>query len=873
MPFESKLLYVGNLPYAYTSRDLQGLIGAMVPISRATVAEKAEGGSRGFGIVQFALEEDREELLRRHKEVPIMVSGRRLILSRYNSDRPSRIGADQRAHPSEYVPAPNSILIYNIPEDRQNKEALFKLVHDVYRYTRSVFIERTKADDWHKVGITTPSVYAIVKFNDPKKHVSKQKDKEPKEQFFSHPYDRIAADVFKRLKKEWGITGKSGVIVRPHDSKACPRATTLIVRNLPFTATADDLWNAVREKYPLLSLRLPGRRFANGNFGGSGFGFLVLATFADAAQMVADAQLQVRKNTCIVDWNLCRDTFEKYQAELLDKKKDMEKERGPECLTDDAKTGTDTEDNKTDSDSESTYASTDLEDDEMRSSNEPSIELYEEGKTVLRVLGKQEEEQDRSRELDESSANTTMEVTDAVSDVDSNEQVIGHVPEITQKDEKEEHQELERTIFVTGLPSYLPSDRMEAAKESLKRKKPDHEPTHQEVISAGFRFELRTLFNVFGAVKNVSLVVDNATGRHTGSAFVLFKSPGSAHAVMEYYNSLKNLALFAKDEGKAPKALTLGKVSDDPLMLNLYGEENLTRDVRESVLKREGIHQEILGRFKVPVRNIDLATGCFVINDSSLTVKPALARKDLKVIQERRKNPSSDDDPRNIRLIRVGLLIPGIDGFKEAKVPPEDVVKRVRYWKKLKQIEKNVAIHINKYRIVIRNIPPLVEEKRICWLVVRSFGKVNESEARSRFDKNDKLYEEKVLMRLLHAVGCTEIRLPRNGKAYNLTRSLDRVYSEDGYLDVAHGRRCFVEFSSHENALRCLLALNNNPRSFEPTCRPICEFAIENAHDRYNHAQREKARAQHRKGKEGATQKQPKKVKEMNKKRVARVKH
>lgn len=110
----------------------------------------------------------------------------------------------------------------------------------------------------------------------------------------------------------------------------------------------------------------------------------------------------------------------------------------------------------------------------------------------------------------------------------------------------------------------------------------------------------------------------------------------------------------------------------------------------------------------------------------------------------------------------------------------------------------NQSIHISRTRIVIRNIPKEFDERKISWIVIRSFGRINESEARAMFDPSDKNYEYKVLMRLLKSVGCTEMRFRRGPKAYNLVKSMDDAYNEEGYMDGQHSGFCFVEFTSHE---------------------------------------------------------------------------
>ncbi|EFO62713.1 RNA binding protein, putative [Giardia lamblia P15] len=948
MAFDAKKLYVGNLPYDCTFKELKAPFARIVPVSNAEIVQGRDGKSKGFGVLQFTTVDDLQDVLAYHKHSPIEIGGRVLIVRPYSDKPPERDNAQKlrealNVHPVDYKSIPNSFLIYNIPPERRDPKELFQIVHSAYRHVVNLTMHTTSVKDWRNEGVKEPITYAVV-------YMSKEAEQEAEKQFLQEVKaesktqkgktilspEQAAANIFKKLKDKWKITAASKVIVRPHDTGASPRMTTVILRNLPFTIYANTIFEVVKDKYPVIELRLPSRTIS-GRTQGSGFAFLVLATHSDAVALVSSVKLRVLHHTSILDWGLDKNTFERQQqviaraaGDTVDDTEDRSRsvsESGSNSESDDTNysysgvshSDSDTEDNA--------FSSADASD------NEPSFELYEDGKTIIKpfvreVPTKEQDEPsyDPNKEQAYDEDPNVSSDTDNLSELLDNEikqrDAQNEAPEIKSDGTKDQQEEIERTIFVTNLPSRVTAARMAEAEKVLMAKNANCRP--QDILVSGLRYELRRLFSAFGMVRDVSIVVNKTLDRHTGSAFIIFKKRGAALCAMEYYNSLKNQAFFSRNGKEAHSTshtLAVGDGLDDPYMKNLArlaaeergkdmpdgqataseqppaddpnkddhqrkkkakkkneestdGEEgffSLEKDasaglladddkqklieIREAAktgnqdaytsLSREEIHRLILSRFKVPEEYIDYTNGLLVINGSPLTLKPAIERQQLKTIEKHRSEKTDAEDPRNLSLSRIGLLIPGIDGFSKADVPPEDVRKRIKYWKTLKGLMTNQSIHISRTRIVIRNIPKEFDERKISWIVIRSFGRINESEARAMFNPNDKNYEYKVLMRLLKSVGCTEMRFRRGTKAYNLVKSMDDVYNEEGYMDNQHSGFCFVEFTSHESALRCLLALNNNPRSFYRDRRPICEFAAENVRTLYHRSQRDQARSSH----------------------------
>lgn len=950
MAFDTKKLYVGNLPYDCTFKELKAPFARIVPVSSAEVIQGRDGKSKGFGVLQFATIDDLQDVLAHHEHSPIEIGGRVLIVRPY-SDRPPEKDNTRKArevlsvHPVDYNSIPNSFLIYNIPPERRDPKDLFQIVHSAYRHVVNLTMHTTSVKDWRNEGVKDPITYAIV-------HMSKEAEQEtekPAQQKIAAesksrrgkkvlPPEKAAANIFKKLKEKWKITAANGVIVRPHDTGAYPRMTTVILRNLPFTIYANTIFEVVKDKYPVIELRLPSRTI-NGKTTGSGFAFLVLATHSDAVSLVSSTKLRILHHTSILDWGLDKNTFERQQQVIARAARDTvddENDRSKSDVDTDSDSASYSGGDSNISHSsagtgtgQSSFVSEDLSD------NEPSFELYEDGKTVIKPFVREVPTKDQDElSYDPNKEQPYDEDPDVSSDTDNLSELLdddmehlgvrNEAPEAGANEIKDKQEEIERTIFVTNLPSRVTAARMAEAEEVLLAKNAKCRP--QDILVSGLRYELRRLFSAFGMVRDVSIVINKMLDRHTGSAFIIFKKRGAALCAMEYYNSLKNQAFFSQNSGaghSTSHTLAVGDGLDDPYMRSLArlaaeerGEDasgaapglepvkssegaagatnegnqqkkkkgkkkteestdgeadffspdrdalsgHLTEDdkqrlqeIREAAkagdqsaytsLSREEIHRLILSRFKVPEEYVDYANGLLVINGSPLTLKPAIEKQQLKTIEKHRSEKADTDDPRNLSLARVGLLIPGIDGFTKADVPPDDVRKRIKYWKTLKGLMTNQSIHISRTRIVIRNIPKEFDEMRISWIVIRSFGRINESEAKAMFDPSDANYEYKVIMRLLKSVGCTEMRFRRGTKAYNLVKSMDDAYNEEGYMGGQHSGFCFVEFTSHESALRCLLALNNNPRSFYRDQRPICEFAAENVRTLYHRSQRDQVRS------------------------------
>ncbi|KAL6258760.1 hypothetical protein P5V15_010708 [Pogonomyrmex californicus] len=173
------------------------------------------------------------------------------------------------------------------------------------------------------------------------------------------------------------------------------------------------------------------------------------------------------------------------------------------------------------------------------------------------------------------------------------------------------------------------------------------------------------------------------------------------------------------------------------------------------------------------------------LRDQIIEAHKALHRKEV----EDKKNIKDKKikDSRNLYLIKEGVVLAKSPAAAEVSVSDMEKRLKLEQWKS--QMLRNLNMFVSRVRLVVHNLPPNFDDTKL-----RQLFK-NHSSPKA-------IIKEARVMRDLKNVDAT-------GKGKS---------KEYG----------FVTFTTHEDALRALRSLNNNPNIFSKNRRPIIGFSIEN---------------------------------------------
>ncbi|XP_046748150.1 RNA-binding protein 28 [Diprion similis] len=173
------------------------------------------------------------------------------------------------------------------------------------------------------------------------------------------------------------------------------------------------------------------------------------------------------------------------------------------------------------------------------------------------------------------------------------------------------------------------------------------------------------------------------------------------------------------------------------------------------------------------------------IHDQTLDPHKALNRNEVQDKSELKKQKVTDS--RNLYLVKEGVILASSPAA--VGVSAGDMARRLQLEQWKSQMLRNLNMFVSRVRLVVHNLPISVDDKKLREIFQNHSGpKAVIREAR--------------VMRDL-----------RNIEANGIGRSKE------------YG---FVAFTSHEDALKALRSINNNPKIFGPTKRPIVAFSIEN---------------------------------------------
>eukprot|EP00672_Neobodo_designis_P024451 CAMPEP_0174831266 /NCGR_PEP_ID=MMETSP1114-20130205/2997_1 /TAXON_ID=312471 /ORGANISM="Neobodo designis, Strain CCAP 1951/1" /LENGTH=550 /DNA_ID=CAMNT_0016065087 /DNA_START=49 /DNA_END=1699 /DNA_ORIENTATION=+ len=278
----------------------------------------------------------------------------------------------------------------------------------------------------------------------------------------------------------------------------------------------------------------------------------------------------------------------------------------------------------------------------------------------------------------------------------------------------------------------------------------------------------------FGTVDKVFIVKHKLTGMPTGTAFVHFKDESAANGL---FDTAKNNSLeLASEQRGDQRAAT----------------EGLSRHKAKELLHKLK-HQQTVSRDPF-----------IFYGQTRVTVHKPMSRTDAQEFigsmhkggKKSKKTPTGQDDPRNLFLLREGLVEAGTPAAKG--LSPHHLQMLMRDYEERKQQVRNVNFFVSKTRLSIRNLPRDFDTAKLRKMFIakaKEFYKKNKTALdKSKWGKHGPVKQARVLV---DAKGQSK-------------------------------RFGFIEMIDHDVALFCLRMINNNPEIFGPHARPVVNFAIEN---------------------------------------------
>ncbi|KAI0316392.1 hypothetical protein OF83DRAFT_1164375 [Amylostereum chailletii] len=566
-------IFVSNLPYTATSTDLQTLFSDIAPVRTAfVVCEPGTGVSKGVGYVSFAIREDAQSAMEDIEKKGMALNGRNLRVSwakskltreKEGADKPIRSTEHQEKRPRLKTQTPampsdplavRTVIVSGLPTGIDSKTLWKK-----FRKQNGA-----KEVEWPAplAGGGEDPATANILFTTPAKA--------------SEAVSKLHAHVFKgallsvTLKKRLEIVAKAP---RPGKSSSTPtstsapstnagptpsRASRLIVRNLPFDITEQDLralflpYGIIHSIHiPLAPVPDPVPKDEDGDVKmedeekkavpqprGKGFAFVWMWTKKEAEKAMEGCNgVKVRAGFAE---GLVKDKQKRKKAKREEKKAKEKADGGAGDEDDDEK---------------------------------------EEGERVIAVdwaLSKDKWEVEKQRMVDAEEEEDTSESQS--SDEEDESSALGlHEGDEDDSDEHSEDDDDDRSDIEERTKPQLPPP--ETGTTLFIRNIP-FEATEDE---------LRTLFRSFGPLRYARITMDHATGRSRGTGFACFWNKSDADKAVEQSDILRADTIGSAETPKKNPFTMPSILTPDPSALSaqslvLHGR---TLDVVRAVTRDE----------------------------------------------------------------------------------------------------------------------------------------------------------------------------------------------------------------------------------------------------------------------------------------------
>ncbi|KAK7035201.1 RNA recognition motif-containing protein [Paramarasmius palmivorus] len=747
-------LFVSNLPYTATSVDLQTLFSDIAPVRSAfVVTEHGTGVSKGVGYVSFSIREDAKAAYEKISEEGITLVGRNLRVQwaenkhKEKGAKEERVKKETKARPlHQNTPqdplAIRTIVVSGLPSSADSK-TLWK------KFRKYAGAEKVEWPVKSENGEESDTAHVI--FDTP-----------------AHANDAVTklhAHIFKgsllsvALKKRLDNLRKPVFGQKPDkQDKALPsHAGRLIVRNIPFNTTEQDLRAVFLPYGPIHSIHIPTEKITETNTEAGpsspkkksrsrGFAFIWMLSKKDAERALEAC------NGITIRAGMAEGMVEDKQK----RKKQKRMEKKQKAI--EANTREDDEEPEDDETFDSRMIAVDW---------ALSKDKWEEEKVKLETEQDEDAEMKDNSESDDSEEGNTSDSDEGDSDAIGLHE--GDSDEGSGSDEDSDYDEDDAPV----KPELPPPD---AGTTLFVRNVP----------FTATEDELRTLtwtqkglsFRSFGPLRYARITMDPETGRSRGTGFACFWNKEDADKAIEQSELLK-AETIGNTETHSKNPFTL------PSLLTPDPSSSLARSL--------------------------------VLHGRTLDVVRAVTRTEAGKLREEGEKRRQKADKRNMYLLREGVILPNTPAAET--VSPADLERRTTSFSTRKNLLKsNPSLYISKTRLSIRQIPLFVTDhmlKRLALHAVKAFNAEFKNGERKGLTA-DELAEmdpepQDGADSIVHAgKGKGKMSLKNSGvKQAKIVRQQERVDPVTGKgRSKGYG---FVEMYKHADALRVLRWCNNNP--------------------------------------------------------------
>ncbi|KIK63291.1 hypothetical protein GYMLUDRAFT_83840 [Collybiopsis luxurians FD-317 M1] len=743
-------LFVSNLPYTATSTDLQTLFSDIAPVRSAfVVTETGTGVSKGVGYVSFSLKEDAQAAYDKVSVEGLNLVGRSLRVQ-WAESKPKEKGqkVKKESAPRPQFPkattdplAIRTIIVSGISSDIDSK-VLWKKFR---KY------EGAEKVDW-PVQSSGQADTAHVLFSTPQNALD--------------AVTKLHAHVFKGNLLSVGLKKRLDNLQKPSgqkESSAIPtRAARLIVRNIPFNTTEQDLRAFFLPYGPIYSIHIPSEKKDDQSESkkarSRGFAFVWMMSKKDAERAMEGCNGKVLRAGMAE--NMIGDKQKRKKQRRVEKKmkEGMKKEKAEEEV-------------------------------EAEEEAEDQDEHEERTIAVDWALSKDKWEEEKSKIM--ADVNEDVEMEEASSGSGSDSQSSNDDSESDSDDEDEDGIGLHEGDESRSESELGDSDEEEEDEDEMPVKPQLPTPEAgttlfvRNVPFTATEDELRTLFRAFGPLRYARITMDPEMGRSRGTGFACFWNKEDADKVIEQSDLLKS-------------------------------ETGLTDAPKQNPFKLPSI--------LTPDPSSSLARS-LVLQGRTLDVVRAVTRDQAGKLKEEGEKRREKADKRNMYLLREGVILPNSPAA-ETLSPADLERRASSFNARKALLKSNPSLYVSKTRLSIRQIPIYVTERMLRRLAVhaaKAFNAEVKSGERTGLT-HDELYVEPdtAVNGEEREVKEEEPMDDKKGKKRKpftrktgvlqakLVRQQERVDPVTGKgRSKGYG---FVEMHTHADALRVLRWSNNNPK-------------------------------------------------------------